>query len=151
MSASSPEWEAWVADLDATSKEAGGVWNARVFRPPDRIGLILTAASGDEVAEVALGVIDRVRVRRIQSASSKEPLLCLCCPRRIGPYEWLGAVGVIMPARPDPSRAIGGAICNRCAAADEATLSGKIIAAMRQIVPDAREIPDPAWHKPGHA
>jgi hypothetical protein len=148
MPVPSSEWETWGNDLEATSNEAGGVWNAYAFRPPDKTSLMLAAAYGDAFAELALNVIDTV-TSGVRSAPRKAPMRCMCCPRAIRYGAWY-AIAMVAPSRPDASRSIGAAVCERCAA-DEAMLTGKIIAAMRELMPDARAISDPALHKPGHA
>ena len=78
--------------------------------------------------------------RWIRRAQRNQPVLCLCCPRRIRQVSPTTAFGVVTPETPKPGNVIAFAFCDRCSSAHP-DLMAKAGEGFRQILgPDLRPI-----------
>ena len=124
----------WRAGMMRAQQESGGMMCVYLATPQDGAALIGAALTGDAMAARVLQMIAET-AGQIRSSARKKPALCLCCPRSI--RSLAGVVFCIaVPEIEHPTRAIGTAICPRCAPKGKAgALEG-----LRRLWPELRPI-----------
>jgi hypothetical protein len=137
---------AWESGIRAVHTEAGGLLHVHVFAPSDVGKLLADALMGDATAGHLFQTVNR-SVEQIGAVPRKKPILCLCCPRAIRLRDQFSIV-VALPHHEAPTRALGSALCQRCAVPPG--VLPRVVAALKQrIWPELRAIDH--IHAAGHA
>ena len=123
--------------VEAVSTEAAGAVEVIVVMQDETDAFLLDALQGNREAQQLLPAVVQA-LARIDAASGHKPVLCSCCPRPIRPGGRFN-LAVAIPARDDPTRAIGLAVCGRCAT-EPAGVLAKAVDGFRRIWPDLRHL-----------
>ncbi len=128
---------AWQADMRSIHEQAGGVLELVVILPTDMPVLATRALFGDREAGAILTAMTYAETG-IRKAPKRRPMLCVSCPRPLlgGRYTHVVAI----PSRDDPTKAIGLAVCHRCATEPDA-ITAKAVEGLRNgLWPDLRPV-----------
>ena len=129
----------WAESVQRVSDEAAGIIRLDIIQHADLAELLAHALLGDPEA-IRLANMASSVLRRIGSASRREPMLCGSCPRPLKLKGHRFSVVIALPGRDQPSNALSMAICHRCATSREAVQDKAVEALQRIIWPDLRPI-----------
>lgn len=116
--------------------EGGGAVELVVVRQTDALDMLGDAMAGNARAAGLLRATNDA-LGRIAAAPRRFPMLCAACPRPLKPGRY--AIVLAVPARSDPTTAIGLAVCQHCAIGI-ADIRAKAAIGLRRIWPDLRPI-----------
>jgi hypothetical protein len=127
----------YAAGLEKVHTEAAGALHVSLICAEQRIELLCLALLGNPEAMMLTAAITD-SAAWIKRATRREPVLCLCCPRRIKRITPATIFGVVSPAIPSPGHAVGFAFCDVCAG--KPGLMDATTAALKKIWPNLRPI-----------
>ncbi len=125
----------WCRDVENISKEAAGAVEIVVVMEREFPDLVANTLKGDPDSTKLMHLVAQI-ISRIESASKREPMLCLSCPQPIRQGVEFGLAFAI-PSRDDPKGAISMAICGKCGA-DPAGVMAKAVDGLRKLWPSLR-------------
>ncbi|GAC1415423.1 MAG: hypothetical protein NVSMB6_17730 [Burkholderiaceae bacterium] len=118
------------------AEESGGALDIYLITQEYFADLLIDSVAGNKKATQLLKMILDCATTISQSAKTKRPQLCLCCPAKLtNPADVTFLL--TLPSRPDPSLALGAAICPRCMV-ETASLQPKVLAAISRVFPGGR-------------
>ena len=132
--------------LQALREESAGILDIHIIDPNVAMELIEDALGGcPEAAMLMTALIDAIAV--IDAAPDKRTMLCGCCPR---PLRGTGyRIGLALPRKDAPQKAVAFGICFECAN-DGEPIEVKAVECLKKIWPDGRLIQF-SGHEAGHA
>jgi hypothetical protein len=128
----------WEDGIRAAHAEAAGMLVMYLLDDSYVAAAYAAAVHGDQLAVRLIEVV-HYSACQIDSAAHNDPVMCLCCPRPIRKTADIATYAFVLPEVPSPERAIGSAVCAKCAGGRD-LLDRAMAAFQRHLWGDIRRI-----------